>query len=178
MALLAREGGPCFRALRGNFHDVKALLAAQDVFSIDGALLDLGVSSHQLDEGGRGFSYHADAQLDMRMDQSQALTARTIVNDWSEQEIARVIRDYGEENWAVQIARVLCDRRKSHPIETTGQLVEIIDAAIPKKFRQKDSSPPGVPFRRCASRSTTSWPRLSRRCATLPACSARADGCA
>ena len=142
MALLAREGGPCFRTLRGNFHDVKALLAAQNVFCIDGALLDLGVSSHQLDEGGRGFSYHADAPLDMRMDQSQALTARTIVNEWSEREIARVIRDYGEENWAAQIARVLCDRRKSHPIETTGQLVEIIDAAIPKKFRQKDSSHP------------------------------------
>ena len=142
IALLACEGGPVFRALRGNFHDVKALLAAQNVLSIDGALLDLGVSSHQLDEGGRGFSYHADAPLDMRMDQSQALTARTIVNTWSEPEIARIIRDYGEENWAAQIARVLCDRRKAQPIETTGQLVEIIDAAIPKKFRQKDSSHP------------------------------------
>lgn len=142
MALLAQPGGPRFCALRGNFHDAKALLGAQGVDKIDGALLDLGVSSHQLDEGARGFSYHADAPLDMRMDQSQALCARTIVNEWSEADIARILRDYGEENWAVQIARVLCDRRKARPVETTGELVEIIDAAIPKKFRKKDSSHP------------------------------------
>ena len=142
MARLEGEGAPFFRALKGNFHDVKALLSAQGVSRIDGALLDLGVSSYQLDEGSRGFSYHADAPLDMRMDREQALSARTLVNEWDEREIARILREYGEENWAAQIARVLCDRRRVRPIETTGQLVEIIDAAIPKKFRQKDSSHP------------------------------------
>ncbi len=131
-----------FTAIRGNFHDAKALLAEKGVTKIDGALLDLGVSSHQLDEGQRGFSYQGDFPLDMRMDKSASLTARDIVNGWSMEDIVRVIRDYGEENWAVQIARVLCDRRKQHPIETTAQLVDIIDAAIPKKVRAKDGSHP------------------------------------
>ena len=141
MGRLVHDGAR-FTAIKGNFHDVKQLLAEQGVESIDGALLDLGVSSHQLDEGARGFSYHVDAPLDMRMDQSQPLTARIIVNEWDEADIARILRDYGEENWAAQIARVLCDRRKRKPIETTAQLVDIIDAAIPKKLRQKDGSHP------------------------------------
>ena len=131
-----------FTAIRGNFHDAKALLAAQGVFHLDGVLADLGVSSHQLDVRERGFSYHDDAPLDMRMDQSQTLTAREIVNAWPEDELTRILRDYGEENWARQIARVICDRRRSAPIETTGALVSVIDAAIPKKFRAKDGSHP------------------------------------
>ena len=90
----------------------------------------------------RGFSYHDDAPLDMRMDQSQALSAREIVNTWPEDGLTRILRDYGEENWARQIARVICDRREKAPIETTGALVGIIDAAIPKKFRAKDGSHP------------------------------------
>ncbi len=142
IAALQKAGRPRFDALRGNFHDAKALLSGIGVDKIDGALLDLGVSSYQLDEGSRGFSYHADAPLDMRMDQTQALTAAAIVNGWSEGEIARVLRDWGEENWAVQIARVICDRRKASPILTTGQLVSVIDAAIPKKLREKDGSHP------------------------------------
>ena len=131
-----------FTAIRGNFHDAKALLAQQGVFHLDGVLADLGVSSHQLDVRERGFSYHDDAPLDMRMDQSQTLTAREIVNAWPEDELTRILRDYGEENWARQIARVICDRRRSAPIETTGALVSVIDAAIPKKFRAKDGSHP------------------------------------
>lgn len=131
-----------FQVLRGNFHDAPALLREAGVGSLDGVLIDLGVSSHQLDIRERGFSYHDDAQLDMRMDQSQALSAREVVNGWSEDELNRVLRDYGEEKWARQIARVICDRRKAAPIETTSQLVEIIDAAIPKKFRQGDGSHP------------------------------------
>ena len=131
-----------FTAIRGNFHDAKALLSAQGIDQIDGALLDLGVSSHQLDEGGRGFSYQGDFPLDMRMDTSAPLTARDIVNTWSMEEIVRILRDYGEENWAVQIARVLIDRRKQYSIDTTAQLVDIIDAAIPKKVRAKDGSHP------------------------------------
>ena len=135
IAQITDETGGHFQALHGNFHDVKMLLEGIGVEKISGALLDLGVSSYQLDEGARGFSYHADAPLDMRMDRSQGITARDIVNEWSDKEIARILREYGEENWAVQIARVLCDRRKKQPIETTGQLVDIIDAAIPKKVR-------------------------------------------
>ena len=132
-----------FAALRGNFHDASALLRAAGIArGLDGILVDLGVSSHQLDVRERGFSYHDDAPLDMRMDRSQALSAREIVNMWSEDALNRILWDYGEEKWARQIARVICDRRKSAPIETTAQLVDIIDAAIPKKFRQGDGSHP------------------------------------
>ena len=176
---LQTDGLPRFDALYGNFHDAKALLEGIGIEKIDGALLDLGVSSYQLDEGSRGFSYHADAPLDMRMDRRQALTAAVIVNEWPENEIARVIRDWGEENWAVQIARVICDRRKLKRIETTGDLVSIIDAAIPKKFREKDGSHPrGARSRDCASPSTTSWLRSRTRCETSRRCSIPADGCA
>ena len=132
-----------FVALRGNFHDAPALLRSAGIDAgLDGVLIDLGVSSHQLDVRERGFSYHDDAPLDMRMDQSQSLSAREIVNTWSEDELTRVLRDYGEEKWARQIARVICDRRKSAPIERTAQLVSIVDAAIPKKLRQSDGSHP------------------------------------
>ena len=131
-----------FQALHGNFHDAKALLAGIGISHVDGILVDLGVSSHQLDVRERGFSYHDDAPLDMRMDVGQALSAKEIVNTYSEDELTRILRDYGEENWARQIARVICDRRVNQPIERTGQLVEIIDAAIPKKFRAKDGSHP------------------------------------
>lgn len=131
-----------FCAIRGNFHDAKALLASAGAGPLDGVLADLGVSSHQLDVRERGFSYHEDAPLDMRMDRAQPFSARDLVNAWSEDEIARVLRDYGEEKWARQIARVVCDRRREKPIETTGDLVRLIDAAIPKKFRAKDGSHP------------------------------------
>ena len=101
-----------------------------------------GVSSHQPDERSRGFSYHDDAPLDMRMDPDQALTAGEIVNTWPPEELVRILRDYGEEKWAVQIVRVLCDRRRKAPIATTAALVDVIDAAIPKKVRAKDGSHP------------------------------------
>ena len=138
----ATPPGARFEALHGNFHDAKALLKSVGIEKIDGALLDLGVSSYQLDNRARGFSYQGDAPLDMRMDASQPFSARELVNEWPEKDIARVIREYGEENWAAQIARVLCDRRKLAPIETTAQLVDVIDAAIPKKVRARDGSHP------------------------------------
>ena len=142
-ARMAALNGPArFVALRGNFHDAKQLLADAGIGKVDGILADLGVSSHQLDVRERGFSYHDDAPLDMRMDQSQELSAYEIVNTWSEDELNRIFRDYGEEKWARQIARVICDRRKAEPIARTSQLVAIIDAAIPKKFRAKDGSHP------------------------------------
>ena len=132
-----------FIVLRGNFHDAPALLSEAGLNGgVDGILADLGVSSHQLDVRERGFSYHDDAPLDMRMDQSQTLTAEMIVNTWSEDQLTHIFRDYGEEKWARQIARVICDRRASAPIQRTSQLVDIIDAAIPKKFRQGDGSHP------------------------------------
>ena len=140
--MAALNGDAEFTAIRGNFHDAPALLAGIGVRRVDGILADLGVSSHQLDVRERGFSYHDDAPLDMRMDTSQTLSACEIVNTWSEDDLTRILRDYGEENWSRQIARVICDRRRNQPVETTGALVSIIDAAIPKKFRSKDGSHP------------------------------------
>ena len=132
-------GDPRFQAVRGNFHDMRALVAPLGAPPLSGVLLDLGVSSHQLDAPERGFTYQADAPLDMRMDPAQALTAAEVVNTYEAAELARVLRDYGEEKWAVQIARVIADRR---PILTTGQLVAAIDAAIPKRVRARDGSHP------------------------------------
>ena len=128
-----------FTAIRGNFHDVKALLAAQGVAQIDGMMVDLGVSSYQLDTAQRGFSYHADAPLDMRMDQRQTLTAAQIVNTFEKPELVRILRDYAEEKWAVRIAEIILEHRAKKPIETTGDLVACVDAAIPKKIRMQDS---------------------------------------
>ena len=139
---LQRDGLPRFDIVHGNFHDCVSLLSGLGVDGLDGALLDLGVSSHQFDEAERGFSYHADAPLDMRMDRSQALTAADIVNTWPMDDIARLLRDWGEESWAVQIARLITDRRTRSPILTTGQLSDIVDAAIPAKLRRKDGGHP------------------------------------
>ena len=133
------SGAGIFTAIRGNFHDVTALLAAQGVEKIDGMMIDLGVSSYQLDTAERGFSYHADAPLDMRMDQRQALTAATIVNTYSKEELTRILRDYAEEKWASRIADIIAEHRAKKPIETTGELVACVDAAIPKKVRMQES---------------------------------------
>ena len=138
-AATGRITDPRFQALRGNFHDAQALTGGR---KFDGILADLGVSSHQLDVRERGFSYHDDAPLDMRMNAEDPVTAAQIVNERSEDELNRIFRDYGEEKWARQIARVICDRRRQAPIVTTSQLVAVIDAAIPPKFREKDGSHP------------------------------------
>ena len=102
-------------------------------------MIDLGVSSYQLDTAERGFSYHADAPLDMRMDRQQALTARDIVNTWPEAELVRILRDYAEEKWAVRIAQIILEHRAQKPLETTGDLVACVDAAIPKRVRMQES---------------------------------------
>ncbi len=127
-----------FHAIRGNFHDMKRLAEENAVPPLDGVLLDLGVSSFQLDTAERGFSYHADAPLDMRMDQSQPFTAEELVNTWPKEEIARILRDYGEESWADRIAAILVEHRQQAPLRTTGDLVRAVDAAIPRKVRDKD----------------------------------------
>ena len=139
-AAMERLGGAGnFTAIKGNFHDVKALMSAQGVEKIDGMMIDLGVSSYQLDTAERGFSYHADAPLDMRMDQDQTLTAREIVNTWPKEELVRILRDYAEEKWAARIADIILEHRAQKPLETTADLVACVDAAIPKKIRMQDS---------------------------------------
>jgi len=133
---------PGFTAVRGNFHDAKSLLEEAGAGPLDGVLLDLGVSSPQLDNPERGFSYHADAPLDMRMDRSRGITAAEFLNTADEKELAGVIRDYGEEKWAARIARIICEHRERKPLETTFDLVDAVDAAIPKAVRRKDDGHP------------------------------------
>ena len=124
------------RIVRGNYADMPAILHDLGIETVDGIVLDLGVSSYQLDEADRGFSYMADAPLDMRMDQRGAVTAADIVNGYSEQELTRVLRDYGEEKFARRIAANIIERRQAEPVSTTGELVEIIRASIPMKAQQ------------------------------------------
>ncbi|MDY4137789.1 MAG: 16S rRNA (cytosine(1402)-N(4))-methyltransferase RsmH [Eubacteriales bacterium] len=131
-----------FQALHGNFHDGKRLLQEAGAPPLDGVLLDLGVSSPQLDVGERGFSYHEDAPLDMRMDASQGMTAAELLNTLPEKEICRIIRDYGEEKWAARIAAIICEHRAKKPLATTFDLVHAVDAAIPKAVRRKDDGHP------------------------------------
>lgn len=127
--------------LRNNYCNMRAALTAEGVEKADGILLDLGVSSYQLDTEERGFSYRYDAPLDMRMDQRQTLSARDIVNEYSENDLYRIIRDYGEEKFAKNIAKHIVAARKKSPVETTGQLTEIIKAAIPMKVRAVGGHP-------------------------------------
>ncbi len=122
--------------VRNNYCNMKAALAELGVDKVDGIILDLGVSSFQLDTVERGFSYKYDTTLDMRMDTRQTLTARDIVNDYPEMELFRIIRDYGEDQFAKNIAKHIVAEREKSPIETTYQLNEIIKASIPAKFRQ------------------------------------------
>lgn len=122
--------------LRNNYCNAKSALAEAGVTGVDGIVLDLGVSSYQLDTGERGFSYRYDAPLDMRMDRRQTLTARDIVNTYSETELFHIIRDYGEDAFAKNIAKHIVRARSEKPIETTFELNEVIKAAIPAKMRQ------------------------------------------
>ncbi|MGN0386571.1 MAG: 16S rRNA (cytosine(1402)-N(4))-methyltransferase RsmH [Lachnospiraceae bacterium] len=122
--------------IRSNYCNMQSVLAQRGIDKVDGIVLDLGVSSYQLDTEERGFSYRFDTTLDMRMDQRQALTAKDIVNEYPEMELYRIIRDYGEDKFAKNIAKHIVAERNKKPIETTGELAEIIKAAIPAKFRQ------------------------------------------
>ncbi len=130
------EFGHKVTIIRNNYCNTKAALAELGVHKVDGIVLDLGVSSYQLDTEERGFSYRFDADLDMRMDRRQSLTAKDIVNGYSEMELFHIIRDYGEDNFAKNIAKHIVKAREIKEIETTGELNEIIKAAIPAKMRQ------------------------------------------
>ena len=133
--------GEKVRIVRSNYRDVKSQLQKLGIDKVDGIILDLGVSSYQLDTAERGFSYREDAPLDMRMDTRQVRTARDIVNEYSEMELFHVIRDYGEDRFAKNIAKHLVKRRKEKPVETTGELAEIINGAIPMKYQKKSGHP-------------------------------------
>lgn len=127
--------------VRSNYRNTKAVLSSLGITGMDGMMLDLGVSSYQLDTRERGFSYRFDTPLDMRMDMRQSLTAKEIVNHYEEMELFRVIRDYGEEKFAKNIAKHIVMERQKKPIETTGELNEIIKASIPAKMRAEGGHP-------------------------------------
>ena len=127
--------------VRSNYSDMKQVLKELGISTVNGIVLDLGVSSYQLDTAERGFSYRENAPLDMRMDQRQDKTARDIVNGYSEMELYRMIRDYGEDKFAKNIAKHIVRARQNGPVETTDELTEIIKAAIPMKFRAVGGHP-------------------------------------
>lgn len=133
--------GDHFKIAHSNFSNIKEVLVQLEIPKIDGLLLDLGVSSFQLDEAERGFSYMQDGKLDMRMDQSKAFSAYDVVNTYSQQALTDIIRKYGEENWASRIATFIVEAREEKPLETTFELVEVIKKAIPAKARKEGPHP-------------------------------------
>lgn len=133
--------GSNFMTAHSNFSELIEVLKDKQIDKIDGLLLDLGVSSFQLDEASRGFSYMHDGKLDMRMNQAEAFSAYDVVNTYSEHELTDIIRRYGEENWAVRIAKFIVEARTLKPIETTFELVDVIKSAIPAKARKDGPHP-------------------------------------
>ena len=136
-----KDFGEKVTIVRSNYCDMKSKLHELGIDKVDGIVLDLGVSSYQLDTAERGFSYREDAPLDMRMDTRQKMTARDIVNDYTEADLYRVIRDYGEDKFAKNIAKHIVQARAVKPVETTAELSEIIRASIPMKFQKKSGHP-------------------------------------
>ena len=136
-----KDFGEKVTIVRSNYCDMKSKLHELGIDKVDGIVLDLGVSSYQLDTAERGFSYREDAPLDMRMDTRQKMTARDIVNDYTEADLYRVIRDYGEDKFAKNIAKHIVQARAMKPVETTAELSEIIRASIPMKFQKKSGHP-------------------------------------
>ncbi|HHV18473.1 MAG TPA: 16S rRNA (cytosine(1402)-N(4))-methyltransferase RsmH [Thermoanaerobacterales bacterium] len=129
------------RLVHDNFSNIKKIIKENNLDKVDGILFDLGVSSHQLDEGARGFSYMQDAPLDMRMDRRKTLNAKDVINNASKDELTQIIRKYGEESWAGRIADFICEIRRRKEITTTGELVKIIKAAIPARARRRGGHP-------------------------------------
>jgi 16S rRNA (cytosine1402-N4)-methyltransferase len=133
--------GDRVKLVHSNFCEIKQVLEDLGIDGVDGILLDLGVSSPQLDDGERGFSYMADAPLDMRMNRQDALNAYTVVNTWPQEELKRILYDYGEERYAPQIAGAICRRRADKPIETTLELVDVIRSAMPPAALREKQHP-------------------------------------
>lgn len=136
-----KEYESSFTTVHDDFKNIKEILLQKNIVKIDGAILDLGVSSFQLDDDYRGFSYSQDAKLDMRMDQDEEISAYEVINRYRENDLARVISGYGEERWARRIAKFIVAKRAEKPIETTLELTEIIKAAIPKEARREGPHP-------------------------------------
>ena len=135
------EFGERVTYVHSNYSNLDDILNEYAPEGVDGILFDIGVSSHQLDDKDRGFSYMQDAPLDMRMDQSGELTAWDVVNRYSEEALHKIIKEYGEERWAKRIAQFIVEFRKKEPVDTTGQLVDIIKRAIPRGAREEGSHP-------------------------------------
>ena len=127
--------------VHSNFCEIASVLEELGISGVDGILLDLGVSSPQLDDGSRGFSYMADAPLDMRMNSEDSLSAYDVVNTWSQEELKRILYDYGEERYAPQIARAICNKREVSPIQTTLELVDVIRSAMPAAALREKQHP-------------------------------------
>lgn len=140
-SLRLAEFGDMVTIVRSNYASIEEILKSLNIEKVNGIMLDLGVSSHQLDTPERGFSYMADAPLDMRMDVRNELTAKDIVNNYDEMELFKIIRDYGEDKFAKNIAKHIAKERKIKPIETTKELTDIIKAAIPAKVRMNGGHP-------------------------------------
>lgn len=136
-----RPFGDAFRPVHADFADIRAVLEAEGIGGIDGCLLDLGVSSYQLDNPGRGFSYHNDAPLDMRMNRDQELSAYDVVNGYGQKDLVRVIREFGEERYAARIAARIAQQRAAAPIRTTLELAETVKEAIPAPARRTGPHP-------------------------------------
>lgn len=136
-----KDFGGSVVTVHDNFRNLKSIVRDRGFQEVDGILLDIGVSSHQLDEDERGFSYMHDGPLDMRMDRTSEYTAEDLVNEEPEQEIARIIREYGEEKWAARIAKYIAEERKKYRIDSTLKLVEIIKKAIPAAARREGGHP-------------------------------------
>ncbi len=130
-----------FKVVNTNYKNISEVCKQLDIDQVDGILLDLGVSSHQLDEASRGFSYQHDAPLDMRMDRNSKLSAYEVINQYKEQDIYRIIRDYGEEKWASRIAKFIVEAREKQPVKTTYELVDIIKKAVPSAARRDGPHP-------------------------------------
>ena len=133
--------GERFVSVHDNFSNITNILSKLGIKGLDGAVLDLGVSSYQLDEASRGFSYIHDAPLDMRMNRENQLSAANVINTYSKQELTDIFYAYGEEKWSKRIAEFICEAREEKPIETTGELVSIIEKAIPKAARMEGGHP-------------------------------------
>ena len=142
--------------VHSNFRHLEKVLHGLGVEQVDGVVFDLGVSSHQIDTAERGFSYMQDAPLDMRMDPEASLSAYEVVNTYSQEELARIFHDYGEERWGKRIAEFIVKEREESPIKTTGELVEVICKAVPKAVHLQVILP-SASSRPSALRSMTSW---------------------